>query len=67
MTACTQVEMNDAPDLLRLSEADRPMISIRPPRSRRPKSWETIEDQVVPLERVGYGRPFGRIVVGDSN
>ena len=61
MTACTQVEMNDAPDLLRLSEADCPMVSIRPPRSRRPKSWDTIEDQVVPLERVIYGRPLAEL------
>ena len=32
-------------------------ITIRPPRSRRPKSWDKIQDSVVPLERNLYGFP----------
>ena len=37
VSAKTQMTMKDAPELSRLPQADRPMIWIRPPRSRRPK------------------------------
>ena len=49
--------MVGAPKLLRLPEAECPVILIRLPRSRSPKSWDNIPGPVVPLERTLYGHP----------
>ena len=38
-----------------------PDIWIRLPRHKWPKSWSSIEDPVVPLERNLYGHPFARL------
>ena len=46
----------DSLELLRLPEADCPMLWIRLSRSRRPKSWDSTEGPVVPSERNFYGQ-----------
>ena len=53
----TQVKLEDAPRLLEIPETECPDVWTRFPRHKRPKSWETIEDPVVPLERNLYGHP----------
>ena len=51
VSAYTQVKMEDAPD-----------IWVRLPRHKWPKSWSTIEDPVVPLERNLYGHPLAGLL-----
>ena len=48
--AYTQVKMEDAPKLLKIQKSECPDIWILP-RHKWPKSWSSIEDPVVPLER----------------
>ena len=57
VTAYTQVEMEDAPTLLKIPKSECPDIWIRLPRHKWPKSWSSTEDPVVPLERNLYGHP----------
>ena len=47
----TQVKMEDAPKLLKNPESECPDIRIRLPRHKWPKSWSSMEDPLVPLER----------------
>ena len=49
--ACTQVKMEDAPKLLKIPKSECPDIWIRLPRHKWPKSWSSMEDPVVPIER----------------
>ena len=58
VSAYTQVEFEDAPQLLGLAESECPTIWIRPPRPRRPKSWDEIQDPGALLESDLYGHPF---------
>ena len=58
MSACTQVKMEDAPSLLKIPKSECPDIWIRLPRHKWPKSWSSMEDPVVPLERNLYGHPL---------
>ena len=51
----TQVKMEGAPPLLKIPKSECPDIWIRPPKHKWPKSWSTVEDPVVPLERNLYG------------
>ena len=55
VSAYTQVTMEDAPKLLKISKSECPDIWIRLPRHKWPKSWSSMEDPVVPLERTLYG------------
>ena len=55
VSAYTQVKMEDAPKLLKISKSECPDIWIRLPRHKWPKSWSSLEDPVVPLERKLYG------------
>ena len=55
VSAYTQVKMKDAPKLLKIQKSECPDIWIRLPRHKWPKSWSSIEDPVVPLERNLYG------------
>ena len=55
VSAFTQVKMEDAPKLLKIPKSECPDIWIRPPRHKWPKSWSSIEDPAVPLERNLYG------------
>ena len=50
ISAYTQVKMEDAPSWLKISKSECPDIWIRPPNSKWPKSWSSMEDPVVPLE-----------------
>ena len=58
VSAYTQVEMEDAPKLLKIPKSECPDIWIRLPRHKWPKSWSSMEDPVVPLERNLYGHPL---------
>ena len=58
ISAYTQVKMEDAPKLLKIPKSECPDIWIRLPRHKWPKSWSSMEDPVVPLERNLYGHPL---------
>ena len=60
VSAYTQVKMEDAHKLLKIPQSECPDIWIRLPRHKWPKSWSSMEDPVVPLERNLYGHPFVR-------
>ena len=60
VSADTQVKMTEGPRLLRSPEVECPGIWIRILPRQRPKSWDTIDDLVVPLERNLYGHPEAR-------
>ena len=63
VSAHTQVEMTQAPGLLRLSKEACPQIRSRILPRQRPNSWNNIEDTVVPFEWNVYGhisRPLGQ-------
>ena len=60
LTQCplkTEVKMEDVPKLLKIPKSECPDIWIRLPRHKWPKSWSSMEDPVVPLERNLYGHP----------
>ena len=48
--------------LLKIPKSECPDIWIRPPRHKWPKSWSSIEDPVVPLERNLYGHPLAGLL-----
>ena len=56
--SATQVKMEDAPYLLKIPKSECPDIWIRLSRHKWPKSWSSMEDPVVPLERNLYGHPL---------
>ena len=62
VSAYTQVNMEDAPKLLNIPESECPDIWIRLPRHKWPKSWSSVEDPVVPLERNLYGHPLAGLL-----
>ena len=62
VSAYTQVKMEDAPKLLKNPKSACPDIWIRPQRHKWPKSWSSIEDPVVPLERNLYGHPLAGLL-----
>ena len=55
ISAYTRVTMEDAPKLLKNHKSECPDIWIRLPRHKWPKSWSSMEDPVVPLDRNLYG------------
>ena len=55
VSAYTQVKMEDAPKLLKNPKSECPDFWIRLPKHKWPKSWSSMEDPVVPLERNLYG------------
>ena len=59
--AKTQVKMEDAPTFLKNPMSECPDIWIRLPKHKWPKSWSSMEDPVVPLERNLYGHPLARL------
>ena len=63
VSAYTQVKMEDAPKLLKIPKSECPDIWIRLPQHKWPKSWSSMEDPVVPLERNLYGHLFGRTIM----
>ena len=62
VSAFTQVKMEDAPKLLKILKSEYPDIWISLPRHTWPKSWSSMEDPVVPLERHLYGRPLAGLL-----
>ena len=57
ISAKTQVKMQDAHKLSKIPKSECPDIWIRLQRHKWPKSWSSIEDPVVPLERNLYSHP----------
>ena len=57
-----QVKMEEAPECLKIPKSECPDIWIRPPRHKWPKSWSSMEDLVVPLERNLYGHPLAGLL-----
>ena len=64
VSAYTLVKMKDAPKLLKIPKSEYPNIWICLPRHKWPKSWSSIEDPVVPLERNLYGHPLAGLLWG---
>ena len=62
VSAYTRVKMEDAHELLKISKSECPHIWIRLPRHKWPKSWSSMEDPVVPLERNLYGHPLAGLL-----
>ena len=62
VSAYTQVKMEDAHKLLKIPKSECPDIWIRLPQHKWPKSWSSMEDPVVPLERNLYGHPLAGLL-----
>ena len=62
VSAYTQVKIQDAPTLLKIPKSECPDTRIRPARHKWPKSWSSMEDPVVPLERNLYGHPLAGLL-----
>ena len=62
VSAHTQLKMEDAPKLLKIPKSECPDIWIRLPRHKWPKSWSSMEDPVVLLERNLYGHPLAGLL-----
>ena len=63
VSAYTQVKMEDAHKLFyNFPKSECPDIWIRLPRHKWPKSWSSMEDPVVPLERNLYGHPLAGLL-----
>ena len=62
ISAYTQVKMEWARDLLTLNEKECPVIWIRLPRDRWPKSWHSMHEPVVPLLVNLYGHPLAGLL-----
>ena len=54
--------MEDAPEWLKVPKSECPDIWIRLPRHKWPKSWSSMEDPVVPLERNLYCHPLAGLL-----
>ena len=61
-SAYTQVKMEDVSKLLKIPKSECPDIWIRLPRHKWPKSWSSMEDPVVLLERNLYGHPLAGLL-----
>ena len=64
VSACTHADMSEAPRLLRSPEKECPQVCMRPPPSRRPQQWDTIDESVFLLERNQFGHFLGRTALG---
>ena len=62
VSAYTQVKIEDAHKLLKIPKSECPDMWIRLPRHKWPKSWSSMEDPVVPLERNLYGHPLAGLL-----
>ena len=54
--------MEDAPRSLKIPKSECPDVWIRLPGHKWPKSWSSMEDPVVPLERNLYGHPLAGLL-----
>ena len=62
VSACTQVKMEDAHKLLKIPQSECPDIWTRLPRHQWSKSWSSMEDPVVLVERNLHGHPLARLL-----
>ena len=62
VSAYTQVKKEDASQLLKIPKSECPDIWIRLPRHKWPKSWSSMEDPVVLLQRNLYGDPLAGLL-----
>ena len=62
VSAWTEVKMEDAPTLLTTPKSECSDSWIRLPKHKWPKSWSSMEDPVVPLERNLYGHPLAGLL-----
>ena len=62
VSAKTQVKMEDAHKFSKIPKSECPDIWIRLPRHKWPKSWSSMEDTVVLLERNLYGHPLAGLL-----
>ena len=62
VSAHTQGKMEDAPKLLKIHKSGCPDIGVRLPRHKWQKSWSSVKDKVVPLERNLYGHPVAGLL-----
>ena len=62
ISAYTKVKMEYAPSLLKIPKSECPDIWIRPPKHKWPKSWSSMEDPFVLLERNLYGHPLAGLL-----
>ena len=62
VSAYTQVKTKFVPQLWKNPKSECPDIWIRLPRHEWPKSWSSMEDPVVPLERNLYGHPLAGLL-----
>ena len=62
VSAYSQVKIEDAHKLLKIPKSECPDIWIRLPRHKWPKSWSSMEDPVVPLERNLCGHPLAGLL-----
>ena len=62
VSAYTHFKMENVSKLLKIPKSECPDIWIRPPRHKWPKSWSSMEDPVVPLERNLYGHPLAGLL-----
>ena len=62
VSACTQVQNGRCSKIIEIPKSECPDIWIRLPRHKWPKSWSSMEDPVVPLERNLYGHPLAGLL-----
>ena len=62
VSACTLVNIEDAPKLLKIPKSECQDIWIRLPSHQWPKSWSSMEHPVVPLERHLYGHSLAGLL-----
>ena len=62
VSAYTQIKLEDAHKLLKIPKSECPDIWIRLPRHKWPKSWSSMEDPVLPLERNLCGHPLAGLL-----
>ena len=62
ITLHTQVKMEDASTLFKIPKSECPDIWIRLPKHKWPKSWSSMEDPAVLLERNLYGHPLAGLL-----
>ena len=62
ISAFSQAKMEGAPKLLKIPKSECPDMWIRLPNHKWPKSWSSMEDPVVLLERNLYGHPLAGLL-----
>ena len=62
VSAKAQVTMEDASTLFNIPKSECPDVWIRLPEHKWPKSWSSMEDPVVPLERNLHGHPLAGLL-----